>query len=421
MPVQRSLLGLFVLCAIFPTLSRLSGAEEWSRFRGPNGAGVAPAVELPKSWTEKDFLWSIKLPGAAASSPVIWGDKVFLGSGDPKDGTRMLMAISASDGKTLWMQKYPASTHKQHDQNSYASCTPAVDAERVYFAWATPAEYWLLATDHSGNEKWRVNLGKFESRHGFAASPILAGDLVVITNDQDGPSSLIAVDKAKGEIRWNVPRKQKTPQNASYSTPLLMESKDGTELIVASWGHGISSHRLSDGKTNWETEVFEARPVGQPILAGGLILGNCGEGSGKANVVIAVKPPAKSGDKAEVAYTIDSSSAPYVPSLVAKDKLVFLWSDKGTFTCIDAATGNIHYKERAAGGKNFSSSPIIVGEQVINISSDGELTMVPAKSTWDADSVVHVKLPEGTRATPAVAGGRMFIRTYSGLIAVGKK
>src|SRR5262249_10270471 len=166
--------------------------------RGPNGTGQSEATTIPSSWSENDYLWKVELPGVGHSSPVLWGERIFLLSADPQRGTRYVLCLSASDGRMLWKKDYPASTHQVHQQNSLASSTPTVDGERVYCAWATPDEVTLLALTHDGEEAWRANLGPFVSMHGFGASPILVDDLVVITNDQDADSFLIAFDRASG-------------------------------------------------------------------------------------------------------------------------------------------------------------------------------------------------------------------------------
>ncbi len=165
------------------------------------------------------------------------------------------------------------------------------------------------------------------------------------------------------------------------------------------------------GKPNWSlSDAFSMRTVGSPILAGGLLFGSTGSGGG-GNYVIAVKP----GKKPEIAYKIETQ-APYVPSMIAKGNLVFLWFDKGIVTCIDAPTGDVHWKQRIGGG--FSGSPIIAGDKVYCISEDGELVVLAASDKYAL--LGRSPLGEESRSTPAVSGGRMFLRTYSHLISVGK-
>jgi outer membrane protein assembly factor BamB len=421
--VRPAFVSVFMAATMVITVACPATAQEWTRFRGPNGAGQSDASTIPTEWTDADFNWKTDLPGIGHSSPVIWGDKIFVTSADPSNGTRMFFAVRASDGQVLWTKEYPSTTHKKHDHNSFASSTPACDAEYVYLAWATPEECTLLALDHQGNEAWRTSLGTFVSQHGFGTSPIVYEGLVIITNDQDGESFITAVDRSTGETRWKHPRKVVPRQNASYSTPMIYTPPDGEpELIINSWAHGISSHDPKTGEVNWESPVFDLRPVGSPILAGGLIFGSCGAGNGK-NSVIALKPPDKNGSKPEVRYQFNhSSNLPYVPTMVAAGDLVFLWGDKGVVACIEAPTGKVHYQQkRVAGsaGGMFFTSPIRVGDRIFGISTSGEVVVLAASPEFKVLS--RYDLGDVTHATPAVADGRMYVRTQSKLMSIGGK
>ena len=159
-------------------------AQEWTRFRGPNGTGLGQATGLPAKWTDQDYNWKAKLPGEGHSSPVVWGQKIFLLSADPQTAMRYLLCLSAQDGGELWRREFPSATHRLHQRNTYASSTPAVDAERIYVAWSTPAHVTLRAFDHAGKDVWQVDLGQDVSEHGFGCSPILFEDLVILSNSQ---------------------------------------------------------------------------------------------------------------------------------------------------------------------------------------------------------------------------------------------
>jgi outer membrane protein assembly factor BamB len=397
-----------------PTIAH---AQEWTRFRGPNGAGQSEATTIPHSWGADEYLWKVELPGKGNASPVIWDDRIFVSSANPEDGTRYLVCISARDGRQLWTREFTAAKYPIHVQNSLASSTPAVDEKRVYCAWATPEKFSLMALDHEGRELWQADLGSFTSQHGFGTSPILYRDLVIISNDQDSDSFLAAVDASSGAIRWKVPRRVVGEQNCSYPTPCLREHENGSdELIVCGRTHGISSLNPLTGAVNWEAAVLERRPVGSPILVNGLVLAACGEGSGN-NSVVAVRAPAPGTPEPQVVYRIDRTSAPYVPTMVAHDSLVFLWSDKGIVTCIDGSSGKIHYRERVGG--NYYSSPVRVGDCIYCVSLEGDVVALAATAEYKL--LGRSSLGETTRATPAIAGGRMFLRTESHLIAVGQQ
>lgn len=397
-------------CAVAPLPT---SAQEWTRFRGPDGAGQSDAAGIPAAWTDADYLWKTRLPGIGHSSPVAWGDKIFLMSANPTDGTRYVLCLSAVDGKLLWQRDYKATTHQLHTQNSFASSTPTVDADHVYCAWATPEQLTLAALKHDGSDAWQANLGPFDSQHGFGASPILHEDLVILPDEQDGESFIFAIDRMSGQTRWKQPRKVLDKQNTCYAAPFIHRQPGRPdELIVASWAHGVCSLDPRSGSTNWETAVLERRAVASPILVEGLILANCGEGSGN-NSVVAVRP----GASPEVAYKLGKTTSPYVPTMVARGPLVFLWGDRGIVTCIDGRTGKEHWSKRVGG--NFSSSPIRVGNAVYNISADGEVVALAADKEFKV--LGRTALGEGSRATPAVVGGKLLLRTESQLMAIGPK
>ncbi len=391
-------------------------AQEWPRFRGPNGAGQSDATTIPVAWDDDELLWKVELPGKGNSSPVLWGDRIFLTSADVTDGTRHVLCLSARDGRLLWKRDYPASRYHVHQQNTFASSTPAADAKRVYCAWATPEELALLAFDHQGNELWRLPLGSFTSQHGFAASPVVYRDLVILTNDQDGESFLVAVDAASGAIRWKVPRQVLVEQNASYAAPCIRQRPgQPDELIVVGRSHGVASLDPTNGSTHWELAALERRPVGSPILFENLVLAACGDGAGN-NAVIAVEPPTSTDDEPRAVYRIDRALAPYVPTMVTHGKLVFLWNDRGIASCIDGATGEVRWRQRVGG--NYFSSPVRVADRIYGVSVDGDVVCLAAADQYQL--LGRSALGETSRATPAVAGGRMFLRTESHLLAVGQ-
>jgi outer membrane protein assembly factor BamB len=411
---------VFEVLALLMLAVAAGGAEgqEWTRFRGPNGAGQSDAATIPTQWTDKDYNWKINLPGIGHSSPVVWSNTLFVTSGDPSNGTRTLFAVNTNGGEVMWKKDYPATTDKIHPQNSFSSSTPACDADHVYFAWATPEEYSLIALDHNGDEAWRATLGKFVSRHGFGTSPMVYEDLVIITNDQEGESSLIAVDRNSGKPRWTLPRKTLSPQSASYSTPMIYTPPGGEdELIVNSWAHGITSHNPRTGQLNWEAPVFDLRPVGSPVLAGGLIWGSCGDGAGN-NSVFAVSP-ANKGRPPEVRHRFTrSSNLPYVPTMVAAGNLLFLWGDRGIVACLDAPSGKVHYEKKRIGG-TFSSSPLRIGDRIFGISTEGEVVVLAASPEFKVLARNH--LGDATRATPAIADGKLYLRTQTKLMSLGGK
>jgi outer membrane protein assembly factor BamB len=403
----------FSVCCLLALTVSTSHAQEWPRFRGLNGTGQSEATDIPTSWTDRDYNWKVELPGVGHSSPVLWGSKVFLTSAGPSGTKRMALCLDASDGRILWEKPFDSKQYNIHLQNSFASSTPTVDKDRVYFLWGSPESYVVYALDHEGNEVWKKDLGPFASQHGFGASPIVYHDMVIVTNDQeDATSSITALDCKSGDIRWTLPR---SSGKAAYSTPCVRQlAGKKEELIFASNAHGIFGIDPATGKPNWEVSVFELRTVGSPILINDLVLASCGEGAGN-NSMVAIRP-GSTDRKPTVVYKIDKSSAPYVPTIVANGHLAFLWSDKGVVTCIDGETGQVHWRQRVGG--TYSGSPIRIGNHIYCISSDGEVVVLAASDKYEL--VSRQNLGEVARSTPAVADGRLYLRTQSHLFSLGK-
>jgi outer membrane protein assembly factor BamB len=333
--------------------------------------------------------------------------------------------LNADTGKTNWVREFKSQTHHLHARSSYASCSPCVDSERVYIGWSTPTITTFKAFSHDGKEAWSLDLGRWQSQHGFGASPILFEDLVILHNSQQanqlkegekpGDSYMMAFKRTTGEEVWRVPLKS---MNVCYSVPFIYQPPDGgkPELVCICTGNGMFSLDPRTGKQNWALNegLFAMRTVGSPISAGGLIFGSTGSGAYSGNYIVAVRP----GKMPKLAYKLKNSDqfkAPYVPCLIAKDDLVFCLYDRGFASCIDASTGKIHWFERTRA--NFSGSPIRVDDRIFAIDENGEVVVIAADTEFKV--LARNPLGESSRSTPAVSGGRMFLRTYSHLISIG--
>ena len=413
---SRSTQRLFVTCCLlWSALASCAAAQEWTRFRGPNGSGVSTATTVPVRWTAQDYNWKVALPGVGHSSPVLWGERLFVTSADEKTGTRFLLCLRVSDGERLWSREFAGERLGKHADNSFATATPAVDAQHIYVCWGNAKEYLVAALDHDGKEVWRADMGQFRSGHGFGPSLIVHGDLLVVPCDQDGQSALFGLERMTGKVRWKVPRRSK----ANYTTPCVYHPRGRpAELIFTSYEHGISSIDSTTGRVNWELDVFDKRHVetaiGSPVVAGDLILGTCGW-LGVRQEVVVVQP--KAGDekaKAVEVYRIDRS-APLCTTPLVHGELLFLWSDGGMVTCADLRTGKVHWRERVPG--SYYTSPICVSDRLYGISRDGEVVVLAAAKEYEL--LARNPLGEGSHSTPAVADGRLYLRTFSHLISLG--
>ncbi len=388
-------------------------ADNWPRFRGHNGTGNS-TNQFAAKWTETSFKWRTKLPGPGHGSPTVWNGRVFVLCGNRQTGERITTCVDATTGKIQWAYTHEAETHRTHKFNTFASSTPAADAERVYFSWGTPAKLTLIAYTHSGEKAWESDLGPVKGGHGFGASPVVYRDLILLNNDQDGVSSLIAVDRKTGKTRWSIPRDSK---RLSYSSPCVYRNAKGEdEVIFTNWHHGITGVNPETGKVLWENDVFgkpsPERAIGSPVLAGELVIGSCGFVT-KLKHIVALRPvPGKKA--AEEVWRIERS-VPHIPTALVVDHLIYLWNDQGIVTCAKNQTGEVLWNERVSG--EITSSPVRAGDKIFCAAKDGKVTVIPANGKFEILAVNDLK--EQCFSTPAIANGRMYFRTADHLIAVG--
>ncbi len=387
-------------------------AENWPRFRGPNGVGISDD-EIPVKWKPDHFKWKTKLPGVGHGSPVVWESQIYLLCANEDTGQRTALGLDAKTGRILWQQAFKADKHKHHKQNSFASTTPAVDDSGVYFSWGTPKALTLLALKHDGKTKWRADLRPVKGGHGFGASPVIHKDLVILNNDQDGESTLLALDKGTGAVKWKTPRASK---RLTYSTPCLYKAPGrDEEFIFTNWTHGISGIDPATGKLKWENSVFnqssKERAIGSPIVAGNFVIGTCGFVT-KLKHVVALRPK---GDKMEEAWRIEKS-VPHIPTPLLLGKNLFLWNDQGIVTCVDPATGKVHWSERAVRSGRFFGSPIAAGGNIFCAESKGKMIVLRGDGKFEV--LAENDLGEKCNTTPAITGGVMYVRTYGNILAI---
>lgn len=417
MKLAASLLVLVVFSALTIT------AQEWTRFRGPNGTGISHSKAIPTAISEGDVNWKVELPGTGHSSPVLWGDRIFLTSTGDKAGGITIICLSARNGELLWKKDFSLTPFRRHQHNSFASSTPTVDGDRVYVVWNEPEHYMLTALTHDGKEVWQRDFGPFVSQHGCGTSPILYDGKVILGNEQDskehvketvqdGVSSVLAVDAKTGKTLWQTPRSSAV---VAYSTPCVYDAQKGkTAILFNSQAHGIYAVDPNNGKVLWEYDkAFDKRSVSSPIFAGNIIYGSCGAGGG-GNFVTAIKAPGQSGATPELAYQI-KQSAPYVPTGIALGDRAWFLSDAGVLSMVDAPTGRIRYQERVGG--NYFGSPIWIDGRLFAVSTSGELVVIEASEHF---KVLHrFPLRELCHSSPAVALGRLFVRTEKHLWCFG--
>lgn len=417
-PILYILLAAF-LCSGF---SRVGLSQEgWTRFRGPNGTGVVASAKLPTRITNDHYVWETSLAGTGSSSPVIWNDKIFVTSCDQETAKLTLQCLNVKTGDELWQQSFESSPYRLHSRNSFASGTPAVDKKHVYIAFADPQHTKLVALDHQGNQKWERDFGTWISQHGFGASPMVYNDKVVFFNSQQaervrrgspGESRMIAVRCQDGTDVWAAPLKA---TRSCYAVPSIFKNAQGQEqLVCCNTGDGFFSLNPETGKRNWATLPFRMRTVASTLVADGLIIGSNGSGGG-GNYLVAIRPD-ETG-KSEPAKVYEIQRANYVPSPIAVDGKLFLFTDKGIAQCVNLQTGESQWQQRLA--KGFSGSPVATAGHIYVVDEDGNLYVIEVSDKYH--QVSKHALGESSRATPAIANDHIYVRTESRLICIGNK
>jgi outer membrane protein assembly factor BamB len=407
-----------LLAAFFAVTS--AAAQEWTRFRGPNGTGVSSSRGLPVSWTEKEFVWRVPIAGASHSQPVIWGERLFLLTALDAGKERALLCLRKTDGQELWRKTYALPMPRLGNRNTgYANTSPVVDADRVVACFVSHDHFWVRAFDHAGHELWSRDLGRFSAQHGHGASPIIHDGRVIVTNDQDGTSSVVALDLKTGAVVWTSPRATRGDTNvaAAYGTPVVHRRADGAdELLLSSHAHGLSGLDARTGALNWESPVFDKRMVASPVVAGDLAIGTCGSGAGTGNYLSAIRLGGQGNVAAtHVAWTLKRAT-PYVPTPLFHEGRIYLISDAGFASAVDAATGKVLWSERLPRAE-FFGSPVIVDGKIYCASTKGELIVLATGDTFR--ELGRSPLGEGTHSSPCVDAGRLYVKTFTHLVCLG--
>ena len=409
------LLSLSCVCLLL-VASSLVQAQEWTRFRGPNGSGISEAKTIPVQWSADGHLWKTSLPGEGISSPVIWGKQLYITSANASAGQRYLLCINADDGSELWKREFTFAKYKKHSNNSFASNTPVVDEDHVYVLWQSKKKSTLTAITHDNKVIWTFDLGPYDHGQGGATSPIVYDDTVFVCNDQKKNSFLLAVDRKTGKEKWKIPRQGK---RACYTTPCVFQfGKSKPEIIFTHCFEGIVGIEPETGTQKWMIDVFgrfAQRAVGSPFQSGDMIISSSGARLGDKNVV-AVRPGSVKDDgKPEEVFRV-TKTAPHVPTPVAFGEWLFLWNDTGVVTCTSLKDGSVVWQKRVGG--NFFGSPVCIDGKLYNVDLEGNVVVIAAGPKFEA--LATNSLGEPSRSTPAVANKTLFIRTYSTIFAFRK-
>lgn len=421
-----------------------AGAQHWPSFRGPNASGVAPgAASPPVSFdvpASRNVAWRTAIPGLAHSSPVVWGDRVFVttaiaakgdarvktGSAgiDPADDmvphTWRVLALDATTGKLLWDRAVHTGVPrlKRHVKASHASATPVTNGQ---FVVALLGSEGLFCFDTNGTLKWRQDLGVMDVglvddptyQWGPASSPIIHDGMVIVQNDRHKDSFLAAYDLETGKPVWRASR----DELPSWATPLVRQHGGRTELITNS-GQFIRGHDPKTGKELWRfSDNATQVKVPAPIVAGDLVIVTGGYPV-HGRPIYAFRPGLTGtiDEKAALAWRVDRGSS-YTTTPLAYQGLLYVCTDNGILTVYDIKTGERVYQHRISeSAAGFSASPVAAGGRVYFTSEDGDVFVVRAGRQFEL--LATNPLGEVAMATPAITGDLLIVRTQHHLVGL---
>jgi outer membrane protein assembly factor BamB len=431
---------LFVLLAT-ACAGSIVHADNWPQWRGPAGTAVSSETPLPTTWSDtQNVVWKTGLRGAGVSSPIVWGDRLFvtsqIGSGPSSRGPRLgqggdasgaerslstsggraagvrfaIDALATADGTRLWSYELAAEgeTPPVHDKHNLASASPVTDGERVYAVFGTGQ---VVAVDRAGREVWQRNLardfGPWDINWGHGSSPALHQNALILPSYHDSASYLIALDTRTGKQLWKVDRPRGT---VSYSTPIVVPGPQGAELIVNS-SAGIEAYDPATGRALWHFNEPNQFPIPVASYHDGVVYLSRGYRSGP---YAAIRPGGR-GDisRTHVVWHVPTG-APYISSIVNYDGLIYMAGDVGVITCVDAKNGQRVWRERLGG--IYTASPVAGDGKVYLFRESGETIVLRAGRT---PLIVARNTIDGRiLASPAIAGGRIFIRTDDRVFAI---
>jgi outer membrane protein assembly factor BamB len=394
-------------------LMSVAYAGDWPGWRGPEGIGVTTEKDLPVRWSATgNVRWKAPLEGAGLSTPVVYGERVFLTASDGRLNDRLhIWCFDRDQGRLLWHVKLFGSvvSEGQYAPGGMAVPTPAADSRRLYALFGTGD---LVCLDHDGKPVWIRSLaqeyGPFRNRWGMAASPLLVGDLLVVQVDHWSDSYLLGVDAATGANRWRTVRES----CVNWSSPMAVRVKERME-IVATGTYGVRGSDAEDGSEMWSVRGLEMQCIPSPVTEGGLVYAV----SGRNSFTLAIRLDGKRGNltTTHVVWKV-KAGATYVPSPVCYNGRYYYVEDTGMATCLEARTGKRLWRERMNG--QFQASLLAGDDKVYFTSTEGVISVVEAGDQFKLLS--RNAMGEAVMASLAASGGRFYIRGEKHLFCVGR-
>jgi outer membrane protein assembly factor BamB len=402
---RRSLLSLLLVLAGVAVR-----AEDWPQFRGPTGQGHSAERGVPIEWSEsRNVVWKTPVPGRGWSSPVVAGGRVWVTTATRATGVSLrALAFDVETGREVVnVEVFRAGTADLLNfKNSHASPTPIVEGDRVYVHFGADG---TAALTTSGDVVWRKRL-PYESQHGNGGSPILFGDLLILSCDGSDDAFVVALDKRSGEVRWRTRRRR--PADQAYSTPLVIRVGD-RDQIVSVGAFRAAAYDPQSGREIWRVSYDDGfSNVPRPVFGHGLVY--IATGFQQPSLMAVRVDGAGDVSRTHVAWTL-GRAAPLTPSPLLAGNELYVVNDVGIATCLDARTGEPHWVQRLGG--NYSASPVLADGRIYFLSEEGVATVIAPGTTFSR--LATNTLDGAVLASMAVSAGSFFIRTDTHVYRIG--
>lgn len=432
------------LLILLTSIAPASAQTNWPQFRGEGARGVAANANLPDHWSAtENVAWKCDLPGRGWSSPIVWGDRLFLTtvinsekSEEPKKGLYFggdrpkpvdanhqwkVLCLDLNSGKVLWERQVHEGKPETpiHLKSSYASETPVTDGERVYCYFGNVG---MFCFDFEGKELWKHTIKPQAMRNGWgtAASPVLYHDRLYVVNDNNEDSYLLALDSKTGEEKWKTPRDEKS----NWATPFIWQNAQRTEIVTPGTGK-IRSYDL-EGKLLWSLSRMSSITIATPYEHNGLLYISSGYVLDQTKPIYAIRPGATGDISLKDAQTSNEfiawsqpKAGPYNPSTIIYQDRLYVLYDAGIVRCFAANDGKeIFGQQRLPNGRSFTSSPWAYNDKVFFLNEDGVTFVLKSADQFEVLHTNSLAEDDMCMATPAIAGDRLLIRTSARIYCI---
>lgn len=410
--MKRMLTFTILITGLLGSLVGTVQAESWPGWRGPREDGTCIEPNVPRNWDPAGAIWKAEIPGQGHASPIVWGDRVCTVTALPATQERVLLCLDRSSGKVLWQRTVvQGPLEKIHNENSYASGTPATDGQRVFVTFRVGDRIAVAAHDLAdGKQLWLVWPGGHVGEWGFSNEPVLFRDKVIVDGDSKGDSFLVALSRDDGRTLWRVNR---THRGISYSAPLIREMAGRSQLVQCG-DRCVASFDPNTGRPLWTVDGPSEEFVSTPVYSekAGLVFVSS---SWPKQVLLAIRPDGSGDVTGTHVVWRDDKGAPYIPSLIVAGDLLISVNNAGVAFCYEAATGKMIWQERLG---RHHASPVLAGGLLFFISDSGEVNVIRPGRTFDR--VAKYDLGESCYASPAISDGQVFLRGFRHLFCIGR-